>query len=480
MAALSPFVTPFGMFLLCWCVQSVLAAKHCSSHGGGNFVEGLTFANGTTFEVPKKCTSLDLSYNDLGPQHAVKLAAALEGSKVESLIISHNKLQDEGLKALLPVLSKLKELDIQHNFFTKAAASSLGTLLTDGVTLESLNVKANHDLGDEGVSALLKAAGSHSKLKFLSLVDTGLTHTSAPLVSALLGENSALQILELKGNSFDCQGVEHIAEGLGKNSGLKELHLAGNPISNAGATALAKAIKKNGNLEEVNIKACYVDDEETLMEMKYSLRKNQGIPDYQIELERKEETLANAKRRAGTVDESIPTANAKLDHETPAKTEDKSATTEQKEEKEQKEENSAAKEKEEEKAKKKMNKMKAEEKGNAEAEEKDAAAAKAKAAEENKQADEARAAEEKDAVEEKKAAKEKDAAKEKKAAEEEKVEEEAKKKGALLKEEAEAKAQVEAQAADEAEKIKKKEADNEIDNEIADAEKEAEKEAGDK
>ena len=90
------------MFLLCWCVQSVLAAKHCSSHGGGNFVEGLTFANGTTFEVPKKCTSLDLSYNDLGPQHAVKLAAALEGSKVESLIISHNKLQDEGLKALLP------------------------------------------------------------------------------------------------------------------------------------------------------------------------------------------------------------------------------------------------------------------------------------------------------------------------------------------------------------------------------------------
>merc|ERR1712100_224708 len=164
--------------------------------------------------------------------------------------------------------------------------------------MESLNVKANHGLGDEGVVALLKSASSHRKLKFLSLVDTGLTRASASPVSALLQDSTALRQLELKGNSFDCEGVEQIAEGLGKNRGLKELHLAGNPISNKGAKALSKAVQRNRALEEVNIKACYVDDEDTALELKYALRSNQGVPNYQIEVERREEMLANAKRRA--------------------------------------------------------------------------------------------------------------------------------------------------------------------------------------
>jgi hypothetical protein len=70
--------------LLLMCTGAVLGAPAealCESHHGAHYVP-VDFKNASRQVIPERCTTMDLAYNDLTPEHAKAVAEGLQASKV--------------------------------------------------------------------------------------------------------------------------------------------------------------------------------------------------------------------------------------------------------------------------------------------------------------------------------------------------------------------------------------------------------------
>ncbi|XP_062865602.1 NACHT, LRR and PYD domains-containing protein 3-like [Trichomycterus rosablanca] len=177
---------------------------------------------------------------------------SLNSSSLKHLNLSHNKLNDSGVKLLSVGLEnphcKLEILEFWNCNLTEKSCGILSSVLSlNSSSLKHLNL-GNNELKDSGVKLL--SAGlenQHCKLEILELWDCNLTEKSCEVLSSVLSLNSfSLKHLNLSYNKLKDSGVKLLSAGLeNPHSKLEILGLRSCSITYEGFTALASALKSN-------------------------------------------------------------------------------------------------------------------------------------------------------------------------------------------------------------------------------------------
>jgi hypothetical protein len=154
-----------------------------------------------------KLTSLDLRFNQIGPEGAIALATALQSEhcKLTELNLSGNEIGDEGTIALATALQsehcKITSLELDNNKIGDDGAIALANALHNpNCTLTSLDIKYNN-IGDDGVIAL--ANELHNLNCTLISLDINYNEVGSKIVTSineLIEQNQ--QIQRLRNNTY--------------------------------------------------------------------------------------------------------------------------------------------------------------------------------------------------------------------------------------------------------------------------------------
>ncbi|XP_067434206.1 NLR family CARD domain-containing protein 3-like isoform X3 [Thunnus thynnus] len=179
------------------------------------------------------------------------LATALKSnpSHLIELDLSHNELQDSGVKLLCDFLEsphcRLETLGLVCCMVTgKGCASLVSALKTNPSHLREVDLNENK-LQDSGVK-LLCAGLENCRLETLRLIICGLMEVScASLASALMSEVSNLRELDLSDNNLQDSGVKLLSAGLeSPHCKLETLRLDSCQLTESSCAFLASVLSK--------------------------------------------------------------------------------------------------------------------------------------------------------------------------------------------------------------------------------------------
>ncbi|XP_066512347.1 NACHT, LRR and PYD domains-containing protein 12-like [Hoplias malabaricus] len=182
-------------------------------------------------------------------------------SPLKELDLSHNALQDSGVKLISEALkSSHCTLEIIRLTVCKLGEKScedLGSVLLVNSSLKELDL-SNNDLQDSGVEKLSAALKSSlCKLETLRLTVCKLGEKSCEDLGSVLLVNTSLKELDLSNNDLQDSGVEKLSAAL-KSSlcKLETLRLSGCLVTKEGCAFLASALSSNpSHLKELDL--CY-------------------------------------------------------------------------------------------------------------------------------------------------------------------------------------------------------------------------------
>lgn len=165
-------------------------------------------------------TSLKLWNNSISAQGATILAPAI--AKLSSLLVLSlgcNSIGAEGVKAL------------GHPYMTSGSNSSSDC--SGPVLLQRLDLTQN-SLGDEGIRALVPFLSKLVSLQSLSLDSNSVSASGVKALGPSLNKlGSSLQELDLRNNDIGALGTEALGPLLAQLTGLKKLHLSSNKTMSA-------------------------------------------------------------------------------------------------------------------------------------------------------------------------------------------------------------------------------------------------------
>lgn len=195
----------------------------------------------SVINVSTRLRHVDLRGNHLGPLDVRKLLRSISVSQsLQRLGLSNNQLGPEGAALITAALEKnsfVTYLDVSMNSIVVGGIESIGSLLAlPAHPLRHLNVWGNR-LGAAGMDALMAVVAKNRSLTTLSAGNNNGGPQSAVSIGKMLAENTSLQSLELRCNSMDVGSLLPIAEGLAQNEALTSLQLSGNPFSAGGTSS---------------------------------------------------------------------------------------------------------------------------------------------------------------------------------------------------------------------------------------------------
>ncbi len=149
--------------------------------------------------------------------------------------------------------------------FTVGAAIALANALKKNTTLEYLDIRGVHNLGDVGCTILanalrynktLKELGINSALPYTFKHNNTLNDLTAKAFAEVLNSNASLQKLNLEYTKITELGAEFLANSLRSNKGLKSLWLTESTVdpNGYGAMDLMSAGKFSGRI--INLMGC--------------------------------------------------------------------------------------------------------------------------------------------------------------------------------------------------------------------------------
>uniref|UniRef100_A0A8C2XQ65 NACHT domain-containing protein n=1 Tax=Cyclopterus lumpus TaxID=8103 RepID=A0A8C2XQ65_CYCLU len=206
--------------------------------------------------VVKASNKAVLSGCNLSKRSCGALSSVLssQSSSLKDLDLSHNKLQDSGVKLLSAGLESphcaLEHLSLSDCQISKEGCSSLGSALkSNPSSLRKLDLSVNQlqDLGVKLLSGFLESP--HCSLETLRWVHCLLLISKegcSSLGSALKSNPSSLRKLDLNGNQLQDSGVKLLSGFLeSPHCSLETLSLSRCQISKEGCSSLGSALKSN-------------------------------------------------------------------------------------------------------------------------------------------------------------------------------------------------------------------------------------------
>ncbi|OQS00085.1 hypothetical protein THRCLA_06243 [Thraustotheca clavata] len=194
----------------------------------------------------------------LGDKRAEALGDALEllPVSVTSLSMTHSGITGQGSAAVVTGVNKddLVKLNFSHNKIGVKGYMKLNTVLDDtSLNLQVLNL-SNNSLGDQSVSALVKALQKRCTLTSLILSHNKVFH-SAKLLGDLLRVKSSITLLDLSWNQIRGEPACHFADAMAENDSILELILSDNSLGNSGGAdiRLACSLLVNSTLTHLNV-----------------------------------------------------------------------------------------------------------------------------------------------------------------------------------------------------------------------------------
>ncbi|KAJ9451850.1 RAN GTPase-activating protein 1 [Diplonema papillatum] len=186
---------------------------------------------------------------------------------VRHLSLPENQIDDERLRGLLLGLiqnNTVETLNLSHNKISDDGAKAIATLLMKKSSDGRAGLKVQHlDLGDNllGVGAgraLGKALTVNTALRWLSLKLNSMTDEGGCPVILGIRQNASLTHLDLSNNELSLKCSEALAEVLPSNATLTELLLTGNTIGEEGGARLVDATRLNSSLTLLDVRAAGV------------------------------------------------------------------------------------------------------------------------------------------------------------------------------------------------------------------------------
>ena len=205
---------------------------------------------GPFFENNKVLTELTLNDCNLEEEGCRLLALALGSIKNRSLhnvSLLDNDISDEGMVDIITSLSmhpQLEEIDFTGNHLSTKGCTALGTLLQHSATkLLSLDLSSNQ-INDDSIEALVPALKCCSYLRTLTIDDsTSVTSRGwENLASILESPNSSLTELTFLSNNIDDEVVTALISALASNHTLRTLRIGGLILLSHGEKELSKLL----------------------------------------------------------------------------------------------------------------------------------------------------------------------------------------------------------------------------------------------
>lgn len=185
-----------------------------------------------------KLEVLILERNSITSVGIIKLAKVLPPS-LERLMIGRNAVATEGARALAESVIKLHTLGLGFANLNPEGAQALVPILSK---VKVLDVAGNHLRGDG--CAYIAAGLKDSQLETLKLESNGVGDDGSRELCRALTQNNNLLVLSVRRNSVTDVGAKMFAEALEQSRKLQQLDLFDNSITDAGATALLEAARK--------------------------------------------------------------------------------------------------------------------------------------------------------------------------------------------------------------------------------------------
>jgi Ran GTPase-activating protein (RanGAP) involved in mRNA processing and transport len=199
--------------------------------GGGNVngnVNGNDNVNGNGGPTKVEVSSLSELQYYIGSENTIITTLQLEGrldkdtflelcavlgslTYLEELFLDNNEIGDEGVSALvklLPSMKALNTLSLALNNITVEGAKALATVLPALGELKLLELSLNN-IGDEGTKALAEALPFMGALKTLTLSSCNITDKGAKALSDKLSLTNITE-LDLGNNKIDISGFRFV------------------------------------------------------------------------------------------------------------------------------------------------------------------------------------------------------------------------------------------------------------------------------
>lgn len=216
---------------------------------------------------------LNLSENRIGSKGTLKIFTSLQDPQVnlKTLDLGNNQLGDQSVKLLIQCLLNrctLEHLDLRRNQIFHAA-KAVGELLRITTPLKSLNLSWNNIRG-EPAQYLAKCMMENITLTHLDLSDNTLGNNgnADAELGACLATNKSLKHLDVSNNHIHGKSVLIYVHGLQQNSALEMLVVRGNPIGSLGAEAILRSVSSG------SISKCQLDIGECNLEIQESSQQN--------------------------------------------------------------------------------------------------------------------------------------------------------------------------------------------------------------
>eukprot|EP00873_Tetraselmis_striata_P014441 jgi/Tetstr1/434705/TSEL_002532.t1 len=179
---------------------------------------------------------------------------------VRKLCLAHNMLEDTHLCLLLDALdgtAGLQHLDVSFNRLKHHSATALAQHVARGRCTQLLELNLSHNkLGDRGVAALLEAvAYSPNRLEGLAISAVDVSERCAERLAEYLTNSAYLKHVDYSHNFLGIRGGGALGEALTTNGRLVRLNLAGCYLGDDGGAALIAGLAEAEDLRWVNLAA---------------------------------------------------------------------------------------------------------------------------------------------------------------------------------------------------------------------------------
>ena len=238
--------------------DSCLTSKHEFLATYQKAKQSLSQVNAATYvyllPVISKVRVLDLEQSNIDEVAAFELAAVLGCNNVlEQLWLGGNQLSSAGAIFILNSLvhlSTLKALDLSFNNIGSQSADSVAAVIQCNPMLQYLGLDGN-DLMDTGVVTICHALKCITKLRVLSLSSNGITDSAVEAITFAISHNNRLEDLSLGNSKLKCEGICKIVHSLKSLCRLRKLDLFCNKLTQQVAVELVVALCKCYTIQEL-------------------------------------------------------------------------------------------------------------------------------------------------------------------------------------------------------------------------------------